>query len=70
MQVLAALELHVGREGSLAMHAVRLVLLLLLTVVLGGCAVVGDIFQAGFAVGVIAVVLVILGLVLLVKKLF
>jgi hypothetical protein len=44
--------------------------MLLLTVLLGGCELVGDIFQAGFAVGVVVVVLVLVGLAVIVKKIF
>ena len=47
-----------------------LVLLLLSTMLLGGCELIGDIFQAGVAVGVILVVVVLAGIVVLVKKLF
>jgi hypothetical protein len=51
------------------MHATGLVVIVLLTLVLGGCELAGDIFQAGFFLGVVAVVLVIGALVVLVKKL-
>ena len=37
----------------------RLLLVLLATVSLAGCEAIGDIFQAGMAVGVIAVLIVI-----------
>ena len=40
-------------------HLVRVLLVALLAAGAAGCDVIGDIFQAGFAVGVIAVVLVI-----------
>ena len=45
-----------------------LILMLLSTLTLGGCELVGDIFQAGMAVGVILVVLVIAGVVFLGRK--
>jgi hypothetical protein len=57
------------REGGSQMQSVRLVLVLLLTVVLGGCELAGDIFQAGFAIGVVAVVIIVIALFVLVKKL-
>jgi hypothetical protein len=41
------------------MRVLLLILMLLSTLILGGCELVGDIFQAGMAVGVIAVVVVI-----------
>ena len=41
------------------MQALLLILVLMSTVLLGGCELVGDIFQAGMAVGVIAVVVVV-----------
>lgn len=37
----------------------RLLLVLLATVSLAGCEVIGDIFQAGMAVGIIAILFVI-----------
>jgi hypothetical protein len=43
--------------------------MLLSTLVLGGCELVGDIFQAGMAVGVIAVLLIIAVVVFLGRKL-
>ena len=52
------------------MQTLLLILVLLSTVLLGGCELVGDIFQAGMAVGVILVVLVIAGLLYLVKRIF
>ena len=51
------------------MQTLLLILVLLSTVTLGGCDLIGDIFQAGFAVGVIMVVLVIAGIVVLGRKL-
>ena len=41
------------------MSWLRLLLVLLATVSLAGCEVIGDIFQAGMVVGVIAVLIVI-----------
>ena len=41
------------------MSALQLVLLVLVTMTMAGCEVVGDIFQAGAWVGAIAVILVI-----------
>ena len=41
------------------MQALRLLLLLVSTVVLGGCELIGDIFQAGMFVGVVLVLLII-----------
>lgn len=51
------------------MRTLLLVLVLLSTLTLGGCELVGDIFQAGMAVGVIVVLLVIAGIVVLGRKL-
>jgi hypothetical protein len=51
------------------MRTLFLILVLLSTLTLGGCELVGDIFQAGMAVGVILVLLVIVGLVMLGRKL-
>ena len=51
------------------MRTLLLLLTLLSTLVLGGCELVGDIFQAGMAVGVIAVLLIIAGVVFLGRKL-
>jgi hypothetical protein len=45
-----------------------LLLVILSTVLLDGCEVVGDIFQAGMAAGVIVVVLIIGALVFLARK--
>lgn len=52
------------------MHTLLLALVLLSTVLLGGCELIGDIFQAGLAVGVIAVVLVIALIAFVARKLF
>jgi hypothetical protein len=51
------------------MQGVLLTLIVLSALLLGGCEVVGGIFKAGVWVGVIAVVLVIVGIGLLVTKL-
>ena len=50
------------------MRALLLILVLLSTLTLGGCEVIGDIFQAGMAVGVIMVVLIVAVIVFLVRK--
>ena len=47
-----------------------LLLILLSTLTLAGCELVGDIFQAGMTVGIILVVLVIVGLAFLGRKIF
>ena len=47
-----------------------LLLVMLSTVLLGGCELIGDIFQAGMAVGIIVVILVIAGVAFLGRKLF
>jgi hypothetical protein len=52
------------------MHSALLILVLLATVLLAGCELVGDIFQAGMAVGIIVVLLVIAGIVYLARKMF
>jgi hypothetical protein len=51
------------------MRMLLLILVLLSTVMLGGCELVGDIFQAGVAVGAMAVLVVIVGIVFLIRKL-
>ena len=51
------------------MQVLLLVLILLSTLALGGCEVIGDIFQAGMWVGVIGVVLVLAVVGFLVAKL-
>jgi len=51
------------------MRAFALLLLVLSTIALAGCNVIGDIFQAGFAVGVIAVVLILVLVVFIARKL-
>ena len=51
------------------MRGVLLVVVLLLTLTLGGCNVIGDIFQAGVAVGVVMVVLLIAAVAFLARKL-
>jgi hypothetical protein len=50
------------------MRSLWLVLVLLSTVLMGGCDVIGNIFQAGVAVGVIMVVLIIVGVVFIARK--
>ncbi|WP_378410577.1 hypothetical protein [Rhodocytophaga aerolata] len=47
-----------------------LILILLLSLSLSSCAVVGDIFEAGMWVGIIGVVIVIALVIWLLKKLF
>jgi hypothetical protein len=51
------------------MQTLLLILVLLSTLTLGGCELVGDIFQAGMAVGIILVVLVVGGALFLLRKL-
>ena len=51
------------------MRTLLLILVLLSTLTLTGCELVGDIFQAGIAVGVILVLLVIAGIVFVARKL-
>ena len=51
------------------MRTLLLILMLLSTLTLGGCELVGDIFQAGMAVGIVLVVLVVGGVVFLLRKL-
>lgn len=46
----------------------RVTFVLLLSVLLGGCELVGNIFQAGMAVGVIAVLLVVIVLFWVAKR--
>jgi hypothetical protein len=50
------------------MHPLLLILVLLSTLLLGGCELAGDIFQAGMAVGVIVVVLVVAVVIYLARK--
>ena len=52
------------------MRTLLLLLVLLSTLTLAGCELVGDIFQAGMAVGIIVVVLLIAGLAFLGRKIF
>jgi hypothetical protein len=47
----------------------RILVLVLLAMTLAGCEVIGDIFQAGFAVGIIAVVAVLAVIGFIVAKL-
>ena len=51
------------------MRPLLLLLIVLSALVLGGCELVGDIFQAGMAVGVLLVVLIIAVVVFLGRKL-
>ena len=51
------------------MRALLLILVLLSTLSLGGCDVIGDIFQAGVVVGVVLVVLILAGAGFLFRKL-
>ncbi len=51
------------------MRTLLLILVLLSTLTLGGCEMIGDIFQAGMAVGVIVVLLVIGVIVVVGRKL-
>lgn len=51
------------------MRTLLLLLILVSTVLLAGCQIVGDIFQAGMAVGVIMVVVILAGIVFLARKL-
>jgi hypothetical protein len=50
------------------MQALRLLLLLVSTVVIGGCELIGDIFQAGMFVGVVLVLLIIGVIMFLLRK--
>ena len=51
------------------MRALLLILVLLSTLTMAGCAMIGDIFQAGMAVGVIVVVLIVVVIAFLARKL-
>lgn len=51
------------------MRTLLLILLLLSTLTLAGCELVGDIFQAGMTVGIVLVVVIIAGLLFLGRKL-
>ncbi len=51
------------------MRGLVLLLIVLSTLILGGCEVIGDIFQAGVWVGVILVVLILAGVAFLASKL-
>ena len=59
-----------ARTRGEPMRTLLLLLVLMSTLTLAGCELVGDIFQAGMAVGIIVVVLVIGGLVFVARKLF
>jgi hypothetical protein len=50
------------------MQALLVLLIVLSTVVLGGCDVIGNIFQAGMWVGMVIVVLILAGVAFLVAK--
>ncbi len=50
------------------MRTLWLILVLLSTLTMGACELIGDVFQAGMAVGVILVVLVIVGIAFLARK--
>ena len=50
------------------MRWLLVLLLILSTLTLGGCEVIGDIFQAGVWVGAVAVILVVAGIGFLVAK--
>lgn len=52
------------------LSVVSLILILLLSLSVSSCAVVGDIFEAGMWVGIIGVVIVIALVIWLLKKLF
>lgn len=54
-----ALTFTRGCAGEVVMRVVWLVLVVLATLSLGGCEVVGDIFRAGMWVGMLGVLLVI-----------
>jgi len=59
-----------GREAEAKlMQSLVLILLLLSALMLSGCEVIGDIFQAGVWVGVILVVLVVVGVAWIAGKL-
>ena len=50
------------------MRTLLLILILLSTLMLSGCDLIGDIFQAGMAVGVIVVVLIIAAIAFIARK--
>jgi hypothetical protein len=50
------------------MRTLWVILILLSTLMLSGCELIGDIFQAGMAVGVILVLLVVAGIALIARK--
>ena len=54
------------REGD--MPTLWLILIVLSTLTMSGCELVGDIFQAGMAVGAIIVVLIIVGIAFIARK--
>lgn len=51
------------------MRALFLILILLATLTMAGCEVIGNIFQAGIWVGVVLVVLILAGVAFLASKL-
>lgn len=69
MPFVLAFDLHLAAREK-PMRALLLLLVLLSTLTLAGCELVGDIFQAGMAVGIILVVLLIGGLAFLGRKMF
>ena len=50
------------------MRSLWLALLMFLTTILAGCELIGNIFQAGFAVGAVVVILIVAGIGFLVMK--
>lgn len=46
----------------------RLLLLLLLSLTAGACELVGDIFQAGFVIGIVVVILIVAVLVWIINR--
>ena len=50
------------------MRTLLLLLVLLSTLLMGACEIAGDIFKAGFWVGIVAVVLIVAGIVFLGRK--
>jgi uncharacterized membrane protein YkvI len=51
------------------MRALILILMLLTTLMMAGCDLVGDIFQAGVWVGIVLVLLLVAGIAFLARKL-
>ena len=50
------------------MRTLAFLVLLLVSITAAGCEVVGDIFQAGFWVGTIVVVILVVGIVMLISR--